>query len=204
MSDSLQPHEPQHARPPCPSPTSAITLLGTYQKNNTQNDTCSPMFTAALFIVAKIWEQSKHPSTDEQIKMWYTCTMEYHSALEKNDILLRTNTDGLGGYYAKWNKSDRERQLLHDITFPGGSDGIASACNVGDTGSIPRSGRSPGERNGNPLQYSCPENSMDGGAWWATQSKGLQRVGHNWMTSLSFLSFYHLYLDSKNTTNWRI
>ena len=48
--------------------------------------------------------------------------------------------------------------------FPGGSDGKASACNVEDPGSIPGSGRSPGEGNGNPLQYSCLENSMDGGA----------------------------------------
>ena len=43
--------------------------------------------------------------------------MEYHSALEKNDILLRTNTDGLGGYYAKWNKSDREKQMTYIITY---------------------------------------------------------------------------------------
>ena len=43
-----------------------------------------------------------------------------------------------------------------------------SACNVGDLGSIPGSGRSPGEGNGNPLQYSCLETPMDGGAWWAT------------------------------------
>ena len=49
--------------------------------------------------------------------------------------------------------------------FPGGSDGKAPAYNVGDLGSIPRSGRSPGERNGNPLQYSCLENPMDVGAW---------------------------------------
>ena len=49
--------------------------------------------------------------------------------------------------------------------FPGGSDGKASACNVEDPGSIPGLGRSPGEGNGNPLQYSCLENSMDGGAW---------------------------------------
>ena len=53
--------------------------------------------------------------------------------------------------------------------FPGGSDGKASAPNdAGDLGSIPRSGRSPGEGNGNPLQYSGLENSMDRGAWWAT------------------------------------
>ena len=51
--------------------------------------------------------------------------------------------------------------------FPGGSDSKASAYNVGDPGSIPGSGRSPGEGNGNPLQYSCLENPMDRGAWWA-------------------------------------
>ena len=49
--------------------------------------------------------------------------------------------------------------------FPGGSDGKASACSAGDPGSIPGSGRSPGEGNGNPLQHSCLENPMDGGAW---------------------------------------
>ena len=49
--------------------------------------------------------------------------------------------------------------------FPGGSDGKVSACNVGDPGSISGSGRSPGEGNGNPLQYSCLENPMDGRAW---------------------------------------
>ena len=47
--------------------------------------------------------------------------------------------------------------------FPGGSDGKASTCNVGDLGSIPGSGRSSREGNGNPLQYSCLENSMNGG-----------------------------------------
>ena len=59
-----------------------------------------------------------------------------------------------------------------DYGFPGGSEVKASACNVGDLGSIPGSGRSPGEGNGNPLQYSCPENPMDGGAWWATVPQG--------------------------------
>ena len=52
--------------------------------------------------------------------------------------------------------------------FPGGSDGEASVYNVGDPGSIPGLGRSSGEGNGNPCQYSCLENPMDGGAWWAT------------------------------------
>ena len=52
--------------------------------------------------------------------------------------------------------------------FPGGSDGKASAYNAEDRGSVPRSGRSPEEGNGNPLQYSCLENLMDRKAWWAT------------------------------------
>ena len=55
-----------------------------------------------------------------------------------------------------------------EMDFPGGSEGKASAHNAGDPGSIPGSGRSPGEGNGNPLQYSCLENPMDGGAWQAT------------------------------------
>ena len=54
---------------------------------------------------------------------------------------------------------------MHLIDFPGGSDGKASAYNAGDPGSISGSGRSPGEGNGNPLQYSCLENPMDGGVW---------------------------------------
>ena len=54
------------------------------------------------------------------------------------------------------------------LGFPGGSEVKASASNTGDLGSIPGLGRSPGEGNGTPLQYSCLENPMDGGAWWAT------------------------------------
>ena len=57
--------------------------------------------------------------------------------------------------------------MVH-VGFSGGSEVKASACNAGDLGLIPGSGRSPGEGNGNPLQYSCLENPMDGGAWWAT------------------------------------
>ena len=52
--------------------------------------------------------------------------------------------------------------------FPGGSDGKESACNAGDLGSIPELGRSPGEWNGYPFQYSCVENPMDRATWWAT------------------------------------
>ena len=64
--------------------------------------------------------------------------------------------------------------------FPGGSDGKESACNAGDLGLIPGLGRSPGEGNGNPLQYSCLENATDRGAWWAT----VHEVSKSW-TQLS-------------------
>ena len=52
--------------------------------------------------------------------------------------------------------------------FPGVSDGKESACNAGDPDLIPGLGRSPGEGNGYPIQYSCLENFIDRGAWWAT------------------------------------
>ena len=57
---------------------------------------------------------------------------------------------------------------MNQVNFPGVSDNKASVYNAGDPGLIPWSGRSPGEGNGNPLQYYCLENPMDGGAWWAT------------------------------------
>ena len=62
--------------------------------------------------------------------------------------------------------------------FPGGSEVKASASNAGDLGLIPGSGRSPGEGNGNPLQYSCLENPMDEKPG-RLQSTGSQRVGHD-------------------------
>ena len=73
-------------------------------------------------------------------------------------------------------KAEVENEMNWDrriniYTLPcGGSEDKESACNVGDPGLIPRSGRSPGEGHGNPLQYSCLENPMDRGAWWATYS----------------------------------
>ena len=58
--------------------------------------------------------------------------------------------------------------------FPGGSDGKESACNTGDLGSIPGLGRSLGEGNGNPIQYSFLENSTDRGAWWGVAKSQTQ------------------------------
>ena len=65
--------------------------------------------------------------------------------------------------------------------LPGGSDGKASACNVGDPSSIPGSGRSPGEGNGNPLHYSCLENPIDRGAWQATVQHGVAK-SQTWLS----------------------
>ena len=86
-----------------------------------------------------------------------------------------------------WNTSIntvREVKLRHckkDIVFPHGSIGTESACNAGDPGLIPGLGRSPGEGNGNPLQYSCLDNTMDWGDWQITVH-GITRVGHDLAT----------------------
>ena len=77
------------------------------------------------------------------------------------------------------------------LWFPGGSDNKASACHVADLSSIPRLGRSPGEGNGNPLQYSCLENPMDRGAWWAI----VHRVTKS-QTRLSEFTSLHMYQTS--------
>ena len=58
--------------------------------------------------------------------------------------------------------------ILSKTSFPSGSVGKESACDAGDPSSIPGVGRSPGEGNGNPFQYSCLGNPMDGGAWWSS------------------------------------
>ena len=71
--------------------------------------------------------------------------------------------------------------------FPGGSEVKASACNAEDLGSIPGLGRSPEEGNGNPLQYSCLENPMDGGAWWAI----VHGVAKTWTRLSNFISIVY-------------
>ena len=77
--------------------------------------------------------------------------------------------------------------------FPGGSDGAEPDCNMGDPGSILGSGRSPGEGNGSPLQYSCLENPMDRGAWWATVH-GVTKSQMGWS------SFHFHFLSTPNGT----
>ena len=94
---------------------------------------------------------------------------------------------------AIWTKALYFKRIIWDfyfgrdlaMDFPSGSDGKASASNVGDPGSVPGLGRFPGEGNGNPLQYCCLEKSMDRGAWWA-RVRGVSRVGRDWATNTSF------------------
>ena len=73
-------------------------------------------------------------------------------------------------FAGSWRKQGnfRKTSTSASLGFPGGSEGKASACNARDLGSIPGLGRSPGEGNGNPLQYSCLENPCGQRSWWAT------------------------------------
>ena len=83
-----------------------------------------------------------------------------------NKVLLYSMGNYLWYPVINYHGKDYEQGMR--IGFPGGSTSKASACDAGDVGLVPGSGRPPGERNGNPLQYSCLENPMDRGAWRVT------------------------------------
>ena len=90
--------------------------------------------------------------------------MTTHSSILAWKILW---TEEPGGLYSSWGRTELDAtEQLHFLALE--SDGKMSAYNAGGLGSIPGLGRSPTAGNGNPLQYSCLENSVDGGAWWAT------------------------------------
>ena len=96
----------------------AIPLLDIYpEKTIIQKESCSTMFIAALFTIARTWKQPKCPSTEEWIKkMWHIYTMEYYSAIKRNEIKL---------FVVRWmdlepviqSKSEREKQILHANTY---------------------------------------------------------------------------------------
>ena len=95
--------------------------------------------------------------------------MEYYSAIKRNafeSVLVGCmNLEPMMQSEMSQKEEDKYHILMYILGFPGGSKGKASACNVGDPGSIPELGRLPSEGNGNPLQYSCMENHMDRAAW---------------------------------------
>ena len=89
-----------------------------------------------------------------------------------------------------------------DICRPCGGSGKESACNVGDLGSIPGSGKSPGEGNGNPLQYSCQENPMDSGAWQAIYSpQGCKESDTTEHSTATTYSGYRAYIQNIQRTH---
>ena len=127
-----------------------------------------------------------------------SCKQKLHSkqCLAKSLSTMRKNGGRLWNYFLTYPESVNTflkkkaiRTKIDDLNirhrgFPHNSVGKESACNAGDLGSIPGLGRSPGEGNGNPLQYSCLENPMDRGAWRATVH-GVTRVRHDLATKPS-------------------
>ena len=94
------------------------------------------------------------------------------------DRILEHKNSVMGG--KKW--WNLEKSVVQ-LGFPGGSDGKDSTCNAGDLGSTPGSGRSAGEGNGNPLQYSFLENPMDRGAWQAADHGVAESDMTDWATN---------------------
>ena len=130
-------------------------------KTYVHTKTCTWMFITALF-TAEMWKPPTCPSTNEYInKIWL---YPYYKILFNHKMSM-----GLQRVRHDWkvNKGSTHTHLLLG-GFPGGTVVKNLPANAGDMGSIPESERSLGGRNSNPLQYSCLENSMDGGAWWCT------------------------------------
>ena len=94
--------------------------------------------------------------------------------------------------------------LLDYLDLPCSSDGKESACNAGDPGSMPGWGRSPGEGNGNPLQYSCLENPMDRGAWRTTVQGVAESNMTEWLTLLHWSTVKTLTFTLKWEGNCRV
>ena len=169
MSGYLWPQGLQQARLPCPSPTPRACSNPCPSPSN-HLILCRPLLLL--------------PSVFSSIKVF------------SNESVLCIRCQSIG----PWASASVLPMNIQDwfplqYSFPGGSEVKVSASNARDLGLIPGSGRSPGEGNGNPLQYSCVENPMDGGAWWAT----VHRVAKSW-TWLSNLTFNY----SALLYNWMV
>ena len=109
--------------------------------------------------------------------------------LQGRELLLKCISSTCEEAFEKWTLTLRRlcHLVQHVLGFPGGSVSKESACKAGDPGSISGLGRSPGEGNGNPFQYSCLENPMDGGTWQAT----IHRFAKS-QTWLRDFTFFHV------------
>ena len=168
------------------------------EKNMIQKDTCTPVFIAALFTVAKTWKQPECPSTEEWIKKWYIYTMEYYSAIKKKEIMPFSAT-WLNLEIVQWSESDREGEISYDIpdmqTLKRNDSNELFIVKQKQTHRF-REGicSSQGKRSEKGM---APHSSTL--AWkipWTEepdrlQSMGLLRVGHHWATSLSLFTFMH-------------
>ena len=201
MSDSLRPHGLQHARPPCPSPTP-----GVYSNSCSLSQWChptisslspsSPTFNLSQHQGLFRWVNSSHQVIKVlEFQLWHQSSNEYSGLISfRMDWLDLFAVQGtlkslLQHHSSKasilWGSAFFIVRLSHpymtvsykNLSFPGGSDGKESPCNAGDVGSISRSGRSPGEGNGNPLQYPCLGNPMNRGALRAV----VHGVEKSWM-----------------------
>ena len=131
------------------------------------------------------WQRVGHDWASTSILFYVICNL--NDILEGGQWFPRSE-DNLVKVYPKYNRGCLLRFLVTQT--------VESACNEGDPSSIPGSGRSPGEGNGNPLQYSCRENPMDGGDWQAT----VLGVAKN-QTQLSYFTFLRFTIR-RNQCQW--
>ena len=98
----------------------AIPLLGIQtKKTRTERGTCTPMFIATLFTMARTWKQPRCPSADKWIrKLWYMYTMEYYSAIKKERIWVSSNeVEETGAYYTEWSKPERKTPIQYTNAY---------------------------------------------------------------------------------------
>ena len=217
MSDSLQPHESQHARPPCLSPTP-----GVHSDPHPSSKWCHPKVTVSLpHIIStssllsktylKIIQASSKSfkytpltwllSPNTLLRLYQGAFLSYRNliniALLDKDIFLVTFR----------RVSKKHSHLMSYSGLPRWLSGKESACNAGDVGLIPRSGRSPGEGNGNPLQYSSLENSMayavHGVAKSWTRLNGFQYMWNDILSDIPYSFLLCRHLKYFNIIRWK-
>ena len=195
MSDSLWPHGLQHARLLCPSPTPRAcsnSFPSSQWCHPTISSSVVPFsclqyfpasgsFPVSQFFISggqSIGVSAAASVLPMNIQDWSPLGWTGWISLQSRglkSLLQHHSSKALilwhSAFFIVQLLFSRKFIILHVLStscFPGSLDGKASAYNAGDTGSIPGLGRSPGEGNGKPVQYSCLENPMDPGAWWAT------------------------------------